>query len=246
MEHMFLKARSRSSSRGLIALAVLVAGAQALLRSDCSTSDQLLRLNRENVCSSLTQANTSWCGNSWQNVTAKTDWPHQAYYMHGVLDVLTTKVSPSCLASPYATDTIKWLNGSQADPSVSGSWAWTYLVFQVQYYDQPRKPGARIESPGVLGRKCWAFAYLKEKWNPASLNQALAAANTSAPAFVSMYDNAINVTMAACNKVKMSCFVNATPVPATCPSKVLEFKGGFELENVELGDDVKYPFDTLQ
>ena len=27
----------------------------------------------------------------------------------------------------------------------------------------PRKPGSRIESPDTLGRKCWAFAWLKDR-----------------------------------------------------------------------------------
>ena len=30
----------------------------------------------------------------------------------------------------------------------------------------PRRPGDRIESPATLGRKCWAFAYLRHVWVP--------------------------------------------------------------------------------
>ena len=35
-------------------------------------------------------------------------------------------------------------------------------ICQVQYYDMPRAPGARVESPATLGRKCWAFAFLAQ------------------------------------------------------------------------------------
>ena len=35
---------------------------------------------------------------------------------------------------------------------------YTWTVFQVQYYDMPRRPDVRIESADTLGRKCWAFA----------------------------------------------------------------------------------------
>ena len=41
--------------------------------------------------------------------------------------------------------------------------------------DAPRKPGTRIESPDTLGRKCWAFAYLRQLWAPDQLLRATAA-----------------------------------------------------------------------
>eukprot|EP00040_Diaphanoeca_grandis_P009219 m.48049 g.48049 ORF g.48049 m.48049 type:complete len:241 (-) comp20652_c0_seq1:116-838(-) len=210
---------------------------------DCSDSDKTIRLKRETVCSSLTQGNTSWCGDSWKNVTAHEDWPNQAVYMQQLIVELTATSTP-CLTTQYVHDTVRWLNESQAEPSVSGSWMWTYLVFQPQYYEQPRKPGARIESPATLGRKCWAFAYLKQEWasTSAPFVNALATANQSVPQFVSEYNYAIPLTMMLCHKVMMSCFVNATPTPATCPSKILEFKAGFERENALRDFVVKYPF----
>ncbi len=148
---------------------------------DCHRSDAQMRDKRETVCSSLVQAPTPWCGDSYKNVTAKEDWPNQAVYMQNLLEGL---LSPStCLNTSYAEGTINWLNTSQvhsfrssvaannqfgaifsiqAIANISGAWMWTYDTFQVQYYDMPRKPGERIESPATLGRKCWAFAYLAQ------------------------------------------------------------------------------------
>ena len=60
----------------------------------------------------------------------------------------------------------------------------------------PRKPGSRIESPDTLGRKCWAFAYLKQfKHLVAALQSALAVYGMSMPAFVAQYNKAIPLTI---------------------------------------------------
>ena len=53
-----------------------------------------------------------------------------------------------------AQETLAWLDANQTtasgDPS---SFGWTWSIFQVQYYDMPRKSGVRIEAPDTLGRK---------------------------------------------------------------------------------------------
>ena len=76
--------------------------------------------------------------------------------------------SSRTVQTAVAHDVIRWLNTSQAEPAVSGSWMWTFLVFQTQYYEQPRKPGDRLESPATLGRKGWAFAFLAQGWPAAA------------------------------------------------------------------------------
>lgn len=108
--------------------------------------------------------------------------------------------------------------------------------------DQPRKPGNRLESPATLGRKCWAFAYLAQLWDPGALRNATKAAGLNTTAFSKAYTDAIPFTMALCRKVLGSCFVNATPTPATCPGQSLEFEAGFYRENIKRADIVHYPF----
>ena len=107
-------------------------------------------------------------------MTGKGDWPNQAVYMRKLLAALA---SPStCLDTTVAADTVacvlsfclvmpghtcrcdtidtqsllftlRWLNPSAAGGSgFFGTWD----VFQVQYYDMPRLPGKRIESPDTL------------------------------------------------------------------------------------------------
>jgi hypothetical protein len=72
-----------------------------------------------------------WCDAGSQNISAKEDWPNQAIY---VQDLLKALVDPTtCLSSPYAHDTIDWLNVIQTDPAVGASFIWTYTVFQVHY-----------------------------------------------------------------------------------------------------------------
>ena len=121
---------------------------------------------------------------------------------------------------------------------------WTWDVFQVQYYDQPRKTGDRIETPATLGRKCWAFAYLSSVWNPLALEKALTPANLTAMQFIMAYSKSIQPTMQLCVDVKDACFANCTrPCPKKhCPTDVLEFKAGFERENVQRGGKVHYPW----
>jgi len=77
-------------------------------------------------------------------------------------NLLHAIVAPStCLNTTEARRTIDFL--SVVDAAKSPWWS-TWVQFQVQYYSMPRKPGDRIESPATLGRKCWAFAYLRQIW----------------------------------------------------------------------------------
>ena len=87
------------------------------------------------------------------------------------------------------------------DPAKSGWWS-TWVQFQVQYYDMPRKPGDRIESPATLGRKCWAFAYLRQVWvtlKPA-LEAATIAHGLNLRPFIAAWDSAVALTMPLCDR----------------------------------------------
>ena len=89
----------------------------------------------------------------------------------------------------------------QVDPAKSGWWS-TWVQFQVQYYDMPRKPGDRIESPATLGRKCWAFAYLRQVWialKPA-LEAATIAHGLNLRPFIAAWDSAVALTMPLCDR----------------------------------------------
>ena len=86
---------------------------------------------------------------------AQEDWPNQAIYMKNFLSAVADP--NTCLNTTVARNAIDYLNTTNVSKS---TWWYTWIIFQVQYYDMPRKPGARIESPATLGRKCWAFAYL--------------------------------------------------------------------------------------
>lgn len=133
---------------------------------------------------------------------------------------------------------------------------WTYLVFQVQYYDMPRKEGDRIESPGTLGRKCWAMAYNKQIWKPDELEKVLLDAGLNPNKnFITLWNEAIPITMDLCYEVEENCFVNATYDPSrngTCPGDITEFHFGYERENHkknplkpnEEREHVEYPFYT--
>ena len=212
--------------------------------STCEESDARLQFLQELICDSLTQDETDWCGTSFENVShASKDWPSQAVYMHRLL--LALEDPATCLNTSVALDTTRWLNSSQAAPDISGTFAWTYLVFQVQYYDMPRQPGARIESPATLGRKCWAFAYLSDFWDPEALTSSLATADLDVSGFVDMHSAAIPLTMNLCWEVMSNCFVNASYDPSrngTCPGKIDEFRFGFDRENIKRGRNVEYPF----
>ena len=222
----------------------IVAGATL----DCAASDRNLLVLSRTLCASLTQADTSWCGPYWKNVSAKHDWPNQAVYMERLLRALYA--NNTCLSTPFARSTVTWLNSSNmSDPASNPSnFMATYTVFQVQYYDMPRKAGERIESPDTLGRKCWAFAYLHQTWlyERYDLERALAGAGLYMPAFIAQYDRAVPLTMGLCTKVMANCFVNASYDPArngTCPLQVARFRYlGFERENALRRFSVAYPW----
>ena len=55
-------------------------------------------------------------------------------YMQAFLVAVADAGNAGCLSTKYAAESIEWLDHSQADPSVSGAWMWTYVVFQAQYY----------------------------------------------------------------------------------------------------------------
>lgn len=247
----------------MLVVAALIAGAATVQRSprpgqrtlatstpnstaDCAASDENLVLLSKIMCASLTQADTEWCGPAWKNVTAKGDWPNQAVYMTNLLSAL--QANSTCLSTPFARWTVTWLNSSKmSDPSYGAlNFMSTYEVFQVQYYDMPRKAGTRIESPDTLGRKCWAFAYLKQMWQPDMLQNALARAGLSMPAFIAEYNRAVPLTMGLCAKVIANCFVNASYDPSrsgTCPLQVESFHYlGFERENALRLFSVAYPW----
>eukprot|EP00051_Salpingoeca_urceolata_P007101 m.94238 g.94238 ORF g.94238 m.94238 type:complete len:358 (-) comp15115_c3_seq4:277-1350(-) len=219
---------------------------------DCSDSDAHIVRARDLVCSSLVGNGDPRCGPVPSDTKAAHDWPSQVVYMGGLLGEL---VAPNtCLNTTVAAQTAALVNGWLSDMSgtASGnaSFMHTYLVFQVQYYDMPRKPGVRIESPWTLGLKCWAFAYLRWIWVGASglasqLLARMSAAGLDVSKFVRLFDKAVPLTMGLCRKVMANCFVNATYDPArngTCPLSTLDFAGGFEWENIAKGFGVPYPF----
>jgi hypothetical protein len=58
-----------------------------------------------------------------------------------VTQLLQALVAPTtCLDTPRASTTIEWLRNTNTTTS---SWWYTWYVFQVQYYDMPRKPNTR-------------------------------------------------------------------------------------------------------
>ena len=221
----------------------LLAAATSAAAPDCAASDERLSRARGLICGSLVGTpGPDWCVND--NAYAQKDWPTQAVYMKDLLDLF---VAPdTCLDTPYAADTANWLDGEISDTEVGGSYMWTYLVFQVQYYDMPRNEGDRIESPATLGRKCWAMSYSKDVWNPEPLSAALAFAGLNAnEKFIGLYNDAIPLTMDLCYKVEENCFVNATydaTRNGTCPVDITEFELGFERENLKRKNVVEYPF----
>ena len=209
---------------------------KVMLKSDeCAASDANLLHWRQMLCSSLTQGNTSWCGTYREN-GASTDWPSQANYQNQILAGLTS--AATCLNTSVARDTVSWLDTMQtATAATTGDFFWTWLVFQVQYYDMPRKAGDRIEAPDTLGRKCWAFAFLRSKFREANLTRVLREHGLQMPRFVANYSSAIPFTMSLCDRVCANCFLNTSYDPAkhnsTCPGKLAEFNLGFERENLK-------------
>ena len=120
--------------------------------ANCAASDAMLTERRNMLCVSF--AMPECCGEPVpKNVSAEGDWPNQAIYMNDLLQSLVG-TDVGCLGTPVARATVTWLSDTS---NATSAWWNTWVVFQVQYYDMPRKPGARIESPATLGRKCWAF-----------------------------------------------------------------------------------------
>jgi len=212
----------------------------------CGASDANLLFRRQRICASLTQSPSYYCGESWKNVSkdvAHEDWPSQATYMHDMLAALSGPTT--CLNTSYAKDTVEWMNTAMSNETLAGgSFMGTWLDFQVGYFQTPMPPTApRIESPSTLGRKCWAFAYLKQLWEPTLLETAVQAAGLNISFFISEYNKAIPLTFALCEKVIHNCFLNASVAPRPpCPASVDEFHVGFERENILRGDIVQYPF----
>ena len=210
-------------------------------RSGCDASDASLILQKKIICASLG-------GCPAGNITAHEDWPNQVIYYKILLRLLVDK--GTCLNTTIAKNIVSWL---QETDTARSSWWNTWVVFQAQYYDMPRAPGERIESPATLGRKCWAFAYLAQGWDAlrAELHRTMEAAGLSLEKMISAYDNAIPFTLDLCNKVAANCFVNASYSPAlrngTCANATSQFFVGFEWENgnnnvQERDDAVVFPF----
>lgn len=194
----------------------------------CARSDARMLLLQQTLCTSIGGFTDCQLAH---NLTAEGDWPNQAVYMQ---DLLQAVVAPdTCLNTPQAKETIAFLN--IVDPTKSGWWS-TWVQFQVQYYDMPRKPGARIESPATLGRKCWAFAYLRQVWGP--LKPVLEVATTthglSLRPFITAWDSAVALTMPLCHRTMANCFVNKSYDVArngTCPEAIAQFLVGFTFED---------------
>lgn len=209
--------------------------------SSCESSDNRLRAGHNSICASL-GPDEEGCPYP-PNTTVFYDWPNQAIYFKSVLNDLA---DPStCLNTSIAASTVGWLNDYETNVSDTDSFLNAWRVFQVQYYDMPRLPGERIEAAGTLGRKCWAFAYLAQGWDPVQLQSRLAAANLSADTLIGAYVESIAVTLPLCNDVLANCFINASYDPrrnGSCPVNVSEFHVGFQLENAKRGFQVMYPF----
>jgi hypothetical protein len=228
---------------------LLAAAATGALAADCTASDRAVTAAKDAVCASLVQPGTGtpWCLYP-SNVTAKEDWPSQSVYMQAVLGALVA-APLGCLDTPAAAAVRAWLEASQSSAAVSGSFANTWQVFQVQYYDMPRAAGERIEAPDTLGRKCWAFAYLQQIASPilTVLQSALASAGLpQLTAFVGNWSVSTGSTLALCDEVIANCFLNTTYQPSvhngTCPGDVVLFGLGFQRENLLRGGIVAYPF----
>ena len=227
-------------------LYVLASCCSVVLAADepCAASDAALVAAQYTLCASLVAGTTPWCP-SPANQPAQHDWPNQAVYLQAILELLASPAT--CLNTSTAAAAVAALDTSQADAALSGSFMETWVVFQVQYYDMPRQPGVRIEAPDTLGRKCWAFAYLRQLWGSVvvALDSALARAGLDASAYQAAAEAAMPLTLSLCDRVMANCFANATYDPArngTCPVLILEFAAGFERENALRGFVVAYPF----
>ena len=210
---------------------LLVTAAAATRLDDCASYSATLDAARRTFCAS------GFCPAS-PNVTAKKDWPSQVTYMQAIL--LALAADSGCFnTSAAARDTLAWLDVNQTAAQDTSGFGSTWTVFQVQYYDMPRKPGVRIEAPDTLGRKCWAFSYLDQICD-------VTAIAPRAPAFAAMWRAAVPRTLQLCEEVMANCFVNASYDPArngSCSGKIFEFHDlGFERENALRLFPVSYRF----
>jgi hypothetical protein len=215
-------------------------------QSHCSASDAALLEQREMYCGSMVGWTVSWCPSTEAITNAvKKDWPSQVVYFGKILSTLIS--DQTCVNTSYAADTAQWLNIYQSNLSLGGSLleTWAAPTGQPNYYEMPRHAGERIESPWTLGMKCWAFAYLVQTWRPAALVSHLQQANLSISTFVANYGLAMPVSMTLCEEVMANCFVNASYNPVrngTCPLSVVDFKAGFDWQNLLHGNVLQYPF----
>lgn len=205
---------------------------------DCVQSDQSILKYRAAICESIVSADRVCCGATPPSkVDVHRDWPNQAVYMKHLLTALLS--NDTCLNTTYARSTANWMNADTAQ------FYWTWDIFQVQYYDMPRKPGVRIEAPDTLGRKCWAVAYLKQIWETGLREKFKALLDFDAANFTTMYDKSIPTTMDLCTKVRNNCFVNASYDPSragSCSGKLAEFYLGFQRENALRGFKISFPW----
>lgn len=210
----------------------------------CLDSDRVIEA-KENI---LKCSLGSVPGVNCSQYNAQEDWPNQAIYMNNLLRAIAEP--NTCLNTSIAREALEYLDTTNVSKS---NWWYTWIVFQVQYYDMPRKPGARIESPATLGRKCWAFAYLAQIWPGLKprLVSAIHGKGISLNNFFKAYETAIPLTMTLCEKVTANCFVNETYNPkkrnGTCPDRVGQFYTGFAWENGNnnyqwRNDSVDFPF----
>ena len=222
---------------GLLCLSQFAARCAAV---DCSMSDTNLQKLQRTYCASFSDAACSG------GDKAEQDWPNQVVYMRELLSALA---APStCLNTTIAASMASWLATNQCNMSDWHSWYNTWDIFQVQYFDMPRKAGVRIESADTLGRKCWAFAYLHQVATPvlAAAAAALGAAGLSLGSFWALHNRSVPLTMGLCERVMANCFVNASFDPTrngTCPLAITRFHVlGFDRENLLRRNVVEYPF----
>jgi len=213
----------------------------------CNTSDAKLDLQRQIWCESVMGPGVPWCyvPPNGTGLNVHKDWPNQVTYFKDILDTLVNPAT--CLNTSFANNTAVWLNNFQSNLTLGGTLLQTWASPQGQpnYYEMPRPPGVRIETPWTLGMKCWAFNYLDQTWNPDPLVQRLSHHGLLIPVFVSAYEAAIPLTFTLCREVMANCFVNASYDPSrngTCPLKIDDFRGGWDWQNLQHGSPLHYPF----
>jgi hypothetical protein len=202
------------------------------LNTSCAASDANLLLLRQTLCQSIGSfAGYPECKLP-NNLTAVGDWPNQAVYM---CDLLAAMVAPTtCLNTTEAKTTVDML--AIVEPGKSPWWS-TWVQFQVQYFDMPRKPHDRIESPATLGRKCWAFGYLRQTWVDGlrdALEKSMTVHDLDLNQFSAAWDKAVALTMPLCNRVMANCFLNlsySVTRNGTCSQQIEQFVVGFTFEN---------------